>query len=181
MKARLEDYYKNELVEKLQKDLALKNIMQVPKILKIVVNVGVKEAVSDSKALNEAKSILEKIVGQLVIKTKAHKSIAGFKLREGMAIGIKATLRGKRMYIFLDKLINAALPSVRDFHGVSSKLDGNGNYNLGILDWMVFPEIDYDKVEKVLGMNITIHTSTSSDEQAFALLKNLGMPFKKKN
>lgn len=181
MKVRLEEYYKSELVEKLKKELDLANVMQVPRLVKVVVNIGVKEAVTDSKALNGAKDVLEKIVGQAAVKTKARKSIAGFKIREGMAIGVKATLRRRSMYVFLEKLINATLPAVRDFHGINLKFDGSGNYNLGLTDWMVFPEIDYDNVDRVSGLNVTIHTSADSDEHAYALLKGLGMPFKKEN
>jgi len=179
MEVRLEDYYKNSVRLTLLKDFKLKNIMAVPRLEKIVINVGIKEAVVDSKAVSEVQDVISKITGQSVVKTKARKSIAGFKIREGMIIGVKVTLRRKKMYHFLDKLINIVLPSVRDFHGIPTKFDGHGNYNLGIKDWMVFPEIDYDKVERICGLNVTIHTSTSSDEKASALLKNLGMPFQK--
>jgi len=179
MQVRLEDFYKNNLRPTIQKDFKLKNIMAVPRLEKIVLNIGIKNAVTDSKAVAEVQDVFNKISGQAAVKTKARKSIAGFKIREGMIIGMKVTLRRKKMYYFLDKLINMVLPSVRDFHGVTVKFDGHGNYNLGIKDWMVFPEIDYDKVERIYGLNVTIHTSASSDERAYALLKGFGMPFKK--
>ncbi len=178
MKSRLKEVYQNTIKKQLQENLQLQNIMQVPHIEKIVLNIGVKDAVSDSKVLQGIKDVFETIAGQVAVKTKARTSIASFKLREGMPIGIMVTLRGAKMYDFLDKLINLALPSVRDFNGVSTKLDGTGNYNLGIKDWMIFPELDYDKVDKSRGFNITIHTSTSKDKEAFALLKALDMPFR---
>jgi len=178
MKSRFEELYKTKISPELKKDLTLKNIMEVPRINKIVINTGVKEAAADSKVLQGVKEIIEGIAGQAAVKTKAHKSIASFKLREGSAIGIMVTLRGKRMYDFLDKLINLALPCVRDFQGVSIKFDGSGNYNLGIKDWMIFPEVDYDKVDKSRGLNITVHTSTRNDEHARALLKAFNMPFR---
>jgi large subunit ribosomal protein L5 len=179
MKSRLEDLYKEKIRPNLLKELNLKNIMQVPKVSKIVINIGVKDAVVDSKVLTGVKSILEKIAGQAVVTTRAKKSIAGFKLREGVAIGACVTLRKERMYNFLDKLINIALPSVRDFHGLNIKLDGHGNYNIGIRDWMVFPEVDYDKIDKIRGLNIAIQTTAKSDEHAYALLKGFDMPFKR--
>jgi len=178
MKTRLEQQYLDNRVQ-LQKDLGLSNIMQVPRISKIVINTGVKEAVGNSKTLTQVKDIIDKISGQYSVKTKARKSIAGFKLREGMAIGVSVTLRGRRMYNFLEKLINIALPCVRDFQGVPTKMDGAGNYNLGIRDWMVFPEVDYDMVERARGMNISIHTTADNDEHAKALLDTFNMPFKK--
>lgn len=180
MKSRLEEQYVNQLRPELKKELGLANIMQVPKLVKIVLNIGVKEAVADGKVLNIVKDLLEQIAGQNVVKTKARKSIAGFKLREGVAIGAMVTLRRSNMYHFLDKLVNIVLPAVRDFQGVSLKFDGHGNYNLGIKDWMVFPEIDYDKVDKSRGINITIQTSALNDEHALALLKKFNMPFKRK-
>ena len=180
MKARLEELYTTKYRPQLQKELKIDNVMRIPKITKIVLNIGVKDAVGDSKALNQAQELLTNIAGQFAVKTRARNSIAGFKLREGMAIGTKVTLRGVNMYDFLDKLINLALPCVRDFHGVSLKFDGSGNYNLGIKDWMIFPEIDYDKVDKSRGLNITVQTSTSSDDEARELLKCFGMPFKVK-
>jgi len=179
MEARLEKIYKEKIRPSLLKELNLSNIMQVPKISKVVINIGVKDAVSDSKALNVVKDVIEQIAGQAVVKTRAKKSIAGFKLREGMPIGVSVTLRKKKMYDFLDKFINVALPRVRDFHGLPTRLDNNGNFNVGIRDWMVFPEIDYDKVDKVRGLNVTIQTTAKSDDHARALLKGFNMPFKK--
>ena len=180
IKSRLEEQYKAQIRSDLLRELKLENVMQVPALSKIVINIGVKEAVADSKALNQVKEIVEKITGQVSVKTLAKNSIASFKLRKGMPIGIKVTLRKSRMYHFLDKLINVVFPAVRDFQGVATKLDGDGNYNLGIKDWMVFPEVDYDKVDKSRGLNITIHTTTKSDEHAYALLKKFNMPFQKK-
>ncbi len=179
MKSRLQDLYKNQLRAELQKELNLENVMQVPRVTKIVINVGAKDAVSDSKVLTEVKNVISQIAGQSAVRTIAKTSIASFKLREGMPIGIMVTLRGERMYHFLDKLISVVLPAVRDFQGVKTKLDGRGGYNLGIKDWLVFPEVDYDKVGKSRGLNVTIQTSTSSDAHAFALLKKFGMPFQK--
>ena len=178
MEVRLQDYYKNKIKPELIKSLKLKNVMEAPRLEKIVLNVGLKNT-GDGKAIGQIQDVVSKIAGQAAIRTKARKSVAGFKIRAGMDVGVKVTLRDKKMYTFLDKLVNATLPSVRDFRGISTKLDGQGNYNLGISDWMVFPELDYDKVEKVHGMNITIHTSTKSDERALALLKSFDMPFKK--
>ena len=180
MKSRLEEIYKTQLRPSLQQELGLKNVMQVPKVSKIVLNIGVKDAVADSKVMVQVKDLLGKIAGQAVAQTAAKKSIAGFKLRQGMPIGTMVTLRGATMNHFLDKLINIVLPAVRDFQGVSPKLDGNGNYNLGIKDWMVFPEIDYDKVDRSRGLNITIQTTAKSDAQALALLKKFNMPFQKR-
>jgi len=180
IKSRLEEQYKAQIRQDLLRELKLENVMQVPALSKIVLNIGVKEAVADSKALNQVKEIVEKITGQVAVKTLAKNSIASFKLRKGMPIGIKVTLRKARMYHFLDKLINVVFPTVRDFQGVGTKLDGDGNYNIGIKDWMVFPEVDYDKVDKSRGLNITIHTTTKSDEHAYALLKKFNMPFQKK-
>lgn len=179
MKSRLEEIYRKEICPSLKKELGFKNIMQVPKVSKIVINIGVKDALADSKILDKVKEIIEKISGQAAVITLAKKSIAGFKLREGQAIGVMVTLRKERMYNFLDKLVNLSLPRVRDFHGLTPKLDGQGNYNLGIKDWMIFPEIDYDKVDKVRGLNITIQTTAKKDEHAVALLKKFNMPFKK--
>lgn len=178
-KARLEEFYNKEVRSQLQKDLGLKNVMEVPKISKIVINVGVKDAVKDSKVLKEVVDVISKITGQLPIKTLAKKSIAGFKLREGMAIGVCVTLRRRMMYEFLDRLINVSLPEVRDFQGVSNKLDGRGNYNMGIKEWTIFPEIEYSVGDKVCGLNITIQTSAKNDKHAHELLKKFGMPFKK--
>lgn len=178
-KARLEELYTNEIRAKLQKELGLSNIMEVPKIAKIVLNIGVKEAVADSKSVQFVFDSLEKIAGQAPVKTLARKSIAGFKLREGMPIGVKVTLRRKKMYEFLDKLINLALPKVRDFQGVTTKFDRRGNYNLGIKEWTIFPEMDLEVGEKMHGMNITIQTTAANDVHGFELLKSFGMPFKK--
>jgi large subunit ribosomal protein L5 len=177
MKSRLEELYKTKIRSELQKELKLNNIMEVPVISKIVVNVGVKEAVNDSKAVAFVKDIVDQITGQASAKTLARKSIATFKLRQGVAIGVMVTLRRANMYHFLDKLINIVLPAVRDFQGVKTTFDGHGNYNLGLKDWMVFPEVDYDKVDRSRGMNITIQTTTSNDEHARLLLKKFNMPF----
>lgn len=179
-KARLEELYSTTIKPRLQNQLGIKNVMEVPKITKVVLNVGVKEAVGDSKAVQSVLEMLTKISGQLPVKTLAKKSIAGFKLREGMAIGAKVTLRGRRMYEFLDRLINLSLPKVRDFQGVPSKFDGRGNYNLGIKEWIIFPEVDYDIGSKVYGLNVTIHTTAGTDERGYALLENFGMPFRRK-
>jgi len=176
----LENQYKDKVCPALKEELQLPNIMQVPCIEKIVVNVGVKEATTDSKNLQIAENILQAITGQKPIRTQARKSIAGFKIREGMQIGAKVTLRSERMYVFLEKLIHLALPKVRDFHGVSPNFDGHGNYNLGVKEWNIFPEAEKAGAnEKSHGLNITIHTSARTDEQAYALLQALGMPFRK--
>ena len=180
IKSRLEEVYTTKIRPELQKELELSNIMEVPKLSKIVLNTGAKDAVADSKVIAHVKEILTKISGQAPVQTKAKKSIAGFKLREGMSIGVMVTLRGAVMYHFLDKFINVVLPAVRDFQGVSPRFDGSGNYNVGIKDWMVFPEVDYDKIDRSRGMNITIQTTADSDEKAFALLKKFNMPFQKK-
>jgi large subunit ribosomal protein L5 len=178
-KARLEEQYRKTIRSQLQKDLALKNEMQVPRLSKIVLNVGVKDAVADSKVLNVVSDTLAKIAGQAPVRTLAKKSIASFKIREGMPLGVMVTLRGKRMYEFLDRLITLALPKVKDFQGVTSKLDHQGNYNLGIKEWTIFPEAD-DVHGKVYGLNITICTTSDEDAHAHALLNAFGMPFKKK-
>jgi large subunit ribosomal protein L5 len=178
-KSRLAKQYNDEIRPALQTQLGLNNVMMVPKLLKIVLNVGLKEAVSDSKVVQETMSVLEKIAGQKCVKRLARKSIAGFKLRQGMPIGVMVTLRGDMMYEFLDRLISFALPKVRDFQGLPTKLDGRGGYNMGIKDWTIFPEIDFDLGKKAHGMNITIQTSSSNDEYAFALLQAFSVPFKK--
>lgn len=178
MKSRLKELYQTTIKKELQEKLNLKNVMEVPRLEKIVINTGVKEAIADSKVLQGVKDVIEVIAGQAAVRTKARKSIASFKLREGMPIGVMVTLRGNQMYDFLDKLVNLALPGVRDFNGVTTKLDGSGNYNMGIRDWMIFPEVDYDKVDRSRGFNITIHTSTSKDQEAFELLKAFKMPFR---
>ena len=178
-KSRLAIKYNDEIRSQLQQQLGLDNIMMVPKLLKIVLNVGVKEAVSDSKALTEAVDVLAKIAGQRSVKRLARKSIAGFKLREGMAIGAMVTLRGAMMYEFLDRFITLALPKVRDFQGLPTKLDGRGSYNVGIKDWTVFPEVDFDLGKKTHGMNITIQTSACKDAHGLALLQAFSIPFVK--
>jgi large subunit ribosomal protein L5 len=178
-KSRLAIKYNDEIRSQLQKQFEFDNVMMVPKLLKIVLNIGVKEAVSDSKALQESMDVLGKISGQRCVKRLARKSIAGFKLREGMAIGAMVTLRGDMMYQFLDRLVTLSLPKVRDFQGLSTKLDGRGNYNIGIKDWTIFPEIDFDLGKKSHGMNITIQTSARKDEHGLALLQAFDIPFKK--
>ena len=177
--ARLAEKYESEIRVKLKEKFSLKNIFEVPKLEKIVVNIGVGEAVSDSKANNKASQDLSLITGQKPAVTTAKKSIAGFKLRKGLNIGCKVTLRKKRMFEFLDRLIFIALPRVRDFKGLSKKsFDGNGNYSIGIKEQIIFPEIDYDKVDKIRGMDITITTTTSNQDHAYELLKSFNLPFK---
>lgn len=177
--ARLKEKYKSEVVPALKERFNYSNVMQVPKIEKVVVNVGVGEAVADPKALDGAIKDVETITGQKVIVTKAKKSIANFKLREAMSIGCKVTLRGQRMYEFLDRLVSVSLPRIRDFDGVSPKaFDGRGNYSLGIKEQLIFPEIDYDKVDKVRGLEVVIVTSAPTDEEAYELLKLMGVPFR---
>lgn len=178
--ARLKELYTNTIRPDLWKKLGFKNVMEVPKITKIVLNVGVKDAVTDSsKVIPAVMTVIDKISGQKSVRTLARKSIASFKLREGMPIGVMVTLRNENMYEFLDRLINLSLPKVRDFHGISPKFDGQGNYNLGIKGWDIFPELDYEASEKVRGLNITIHTTAQQDDHAFELLKSFGMPFRK--
>ncbi|SOC39118.1 50S ribosomal protein L5 [Ureibacillus acetophenoni] len=178
--SRLKEKYSKEVSPALMSKFNYKSIMQVPKVEKIVINMGVGDAVQNSKALDAAVEELTIITGQKPVVTKAKKSIAGFRLREGMPIGAKVTLRGDRMYDFLDKLIAIALPRVRDFRGVSKKaFDGRGNYTLGVKEQLIFPEIDYDKVSKVRGMDIVIVTTANSDEEARELLTQFGMPFQK--
>lgn len=180
MEARLYDKYVTEVVPALQQKFGYKNVNQIPKIDKIVINMGLGDCKDNPKALEAAVKELEVIAGQKAITTKAKKSIANFKLREGMNIGAKVTLRGERMYEFMDKLMNIALPRVRDFHGVSDKaFDGRGNYALGIREQLLFPEIDYDKVEKVRGMEMIFVTTAHSDEECKELLRLMGMPFTK--
>ena len=177
--ARLSDKYMNSIRPQLKDKFGLKNIFEVPKLEKIVVNIGVGEAVSDSKIINNAINDLTQITGQKPVVTKAKKSIAGFKLRKGLNIGCKVTLRKKRMYEFLDRLLFIALPRVRDFKGLSKKsFDGSGNYSIGIKEQIIFPEINYDKIDKVRGMDISIATSTSNEEHAYELLKSFNLPFK---
>lgn len=177
-KARLKKVYDESIRPALQQELGLKNYMEVPRMEKIVLNVGVKDAVADSRVLQSIADILGKIAGQRPVKTAVRKSIASFKIREGMPIGVMVTLRGERMYQFLDRLINLALPQVRDFQGVSVNLDGQGNYNLGIKDWAIFPEVSFDSAHKLYGMNITMVTTTKNDAHAFQLFKKFGMPFR---
>lgn len=180
MAARLKDRFLNEITPALMQKFNYTSVMQVPKVEKVVINMGVGDAVGNSKLLDAAVEDLQAISGQKPVVTRAKKSIAGFKLREGMPIGVKVTLRGERMYHFLDKLFNVALPRVRDFRGVSPKaFDGRGNYTLGIREQLIFPEIDYDKVEKVRGMDIVIVTTAKTDEESRELLAQLGMPFAK--
>lgn len=177
---RLKEMYLNEVVDGMTKKFGYKNVMEVPKLNKIVINMGVGEAKENSKLLDAAIKDLEIIAGQKVIVTKAKKSIANFKLREGMPIGCKVTLRGEKMYEFADRLINLALPRVRDFRGVNGNaFDGRGNYALGIKEQLIFPEIEYDKVDKVRGMDIIFVTTAKTDEEARELLTLFGMPFKK--
>ncbi|HAU85498.1 MAG TPA: 50S ribosomal protein L5 [Lachnospiraceae bacterium] len=178
--ARLKETYKSEIVESMTKKFGYKNVMEVPKLDKIVINMGVGEAKDNSKLLETAVKDLEIIAGQKVVLTRAKKSVANFKIREGMAIGCKVTLRGERMYEFADRLINLALPRVRDFRGVNpNAFDGRGNYSLGIKEQLIFPEIEYDKVDKVRGMDICFVTTAKTDEEARELLAQFGMPFKK--
>jgi len=179
MAARLKQHYTKSVIPALTKEFGYKNPMAVPKVQKISVNIGLGEATQNPKLMDGAVNELAQIAGQKPIVTKAKKSIAAFKLREGMSIGAMVTLRGGRMYEFLDRLMNVALPRVRDFRGVSTKsFDGRGNYTLGIKDQLIFPEIDYAKVEKTKGMNISITTTAKTDAEGLALLKNLGMPFR---
>jgi len=178
--ARLYTQYKKEIINKLTEEFKYENVMGVPKLKKIVINVGYGDAINDAKTLDVISDNIGIITGQKPVKTKAKKSISNFKLREGQEIGCKVTLRGKIMYEFLDRLINLALPRTRDFQGVPNKsFDGRGNYTMGIKEHTVFPEIDVDKASTIHGMDVTFVTSAETDEEAFALLKNFGMPFKK--
>jgi large subunit ribosomal protein L5 len=180
MAARLKDHYTNEVRKRIQSEFQIENPMAVPKIEKVVVNIGMGEAISNAKVMDVAVDDLATITGQKPVVTRAKKSIAAFKLREGVPIGTMVTLRGEKMYEFLDRLINVALPRVRDFRGVPTKsFDGRGNYTIGIRDHLIFPEIDPGKVDKSKGMNITIVTTAKTDEQARVLLRELGMPFGK--
>ena len=178
--SRLKDLYKSEIVDAMVKKFGYKNIMEVPKLDKIVINMGVGEAKDNSKVLETAVKELETITGQKVVTTKAKNSVANFKIREGMPIGCKVTLRGEKMYEFLDRLVNLALPRVRDFRGVNpNSFDGRGNYSLGIKEQLIFPEIEYDKVDKVRGMDIIFVTTAKTDEEGRELLRLFNMPFKK--
>lgn len=180
MASRMKEKYLKEVVPTLKKDFSYKNPMQVPGVHKVVVNIGMGEAIQNAKAMDAAVSDLSVITGQRPVITRAKRSVAAFKLREGMQIGCMVTLRGERMYHFLDKLMNVALPRIRDFQGVSSEaFDGRGNYTLGLREQLVFPEIDYDKVDKLRGMEISIVTTARTDEEGRQLLKLMGMPFKR--
>ncbi|MEW5724081.1 MAG: 50S ribosomal protein L5 [Thermodesulfobacteriota bacterium] len=177
--ARLKELYDNEIVARMTKEFSYKNVMQVPRIEKIVLNMGLGEAIQDVKIVEGAQAELTAIAGQKALVTRARRSIAAFKLREGMPIGAMVTLRRERMFHFLDKLVNLVLPRVRDFRGVSPKaFDGRGNYTLGLKEQIIFPEVDYDKVSKIKGMNVTIVTTAKTDEEARFLLAELGMPFR---
>ncbi len=180
MAARLSKIYREKIVSELQKSLGLSNVMQVPKITKITVNMGVGEAVADKKIMDNAVGDLTKITGQKPLVTRARKSVATFKVRDGLAIGCKVTLRGDRMYEFLDRLISIALPRVRDFRGVSARsFDGRGNYNFGVKEQIIFPEIAYDQIDAIRGMDITITTTAVDDKQGRALLEAFNFPFRK--
>lgn len=178
--SRLKEQYQNEIVDAMNKKFGYKNIMEVPKLDKVVINMGVGEAKDNAKLLDSAVADLERITGQKAVICKARKSVANFKLREGMSIGCKVTLRGEKMYEFADRLINLALPRVRDFRGVNpNAFDGRGNYALGIKEQLIFPEIEYDKIDKVRGMDIIFVTTAKTDEEARELLKQFNMPFTK--
>ena len=180
MASRMKEKYLKEVVPGLQKEFSYKNPMQVPRVHKVVVNIGMGEAIQNAKAMDAAVADLASITGQRPVITRAKRSVAAFKLREGMQIGCMVTLRGERMYYFLDKLMNVALPRIRDFQGISSEaFDGRGNYTLGLREQLVFPEIDYDKIDKVRGMEVSIVTTARTDEEGRRLLKLMGMPFKK--
>ncbi|NLY91002.1 MAG: 50S ribosomal protein L5 [Firmicutes bacterium] len=177
--SRLREKYKKEVVPGLQSRFGYKNVMQIPRLEKVVINMGVGEATQDAKVIDAAVKDLTQIAGQKPVVTKAKKSIANFKVRAGASVGCKVTLRGERMYEFLDKLFNLALPRIRDFRGVSPQsFDGRGNYNLGLREQLIFPEINYDAIDKIRGMDVTIVTTAQSDEEAYELLKLLGMPFR---
>jgi len=179
--SRLREFYKNEAVPALTRQFHYKNVMAVPRLVKINVNMGLGEAIANAKILDTATEELSAITGQRPVVTKAKKSIAAFKLRQGMPIGVTVTLRGDRMYEFFDRLVNAALPRVRDFRGIPSRsFDGRGNFTLGLRDQLIFPEVDYGKVDKARGMNITIVTTAETDDEAHALLQLMGMPFARK-
>ena len=178
--SRYKEMYKNEIVDAMTKKFGYKNVMEVPKLEKIVINMGVGEAKENAKVLDSAVKDLETITGQKVVLTRAKNSVANFKIREGMPIGCKTTLRGEKMYDFMDRLVNLALPRVRDFRGVSAdSFDGRGNYALGVKEQLIFPEIEYDKVEKVRGMDVILVTTAKTDEEARELLRLFGMPFAK--
>jgi large subunit ribosomal protein L5 len=175
---RLKERYQQDVLPALTREFGYPNVMQVPRLEKVVVNIGLGEALTNSRALDSASADVMQITGQKPVITRAKKSISNFKVRQGNAIGIKVTMRGNRMYEFLDRLLNAALPRIRDFQGVSANaFDGRGNYSLGIREQLIFPEIDYDKIDRIRGMQVTITTSAKDDEQAKRLLELLGMPF----
>ncbi|AGF49421.1 50S ribosomal protein L5 [Candidatus Kinetoplastidibacterium galati] len=177
--SRLQDLYKNTVIDSLKSKFGYKSVMEVPRLSKITLNMGVSEAVSDKKIVDHAASDLTKISGQKVVVTKTRKAIAGFKIRENYPIGCMVTLRGERMYEFLDRLVSVALPRVRDFRGVSGRaFDGHGNYNIGVKEQIIFPEVEYDKVDTLRGMNISITTTAKTDEEAKALLTAFGFPFR---
>ena len=177
--SRLKDLYKSEVVAKLQEEFGYKNIMEVPKVTKVTLNMGVGEGIGDKKQIEAAVADLEALAGQKVVVTKARKSVAGFKVREGWPIGVKVTLRAERMWEFLDRLVDIALPRVRDFRGLNGKsFDGRGNYSMGVKEQIIFPEIDYDKVDKVRGLDITVTTTAPTNEEGHALLKALNFPFR---
>ena len=176
---RLKKYYDKELVSALKKELELKNPMQTPRLTKIVLNMGLGEAVSNPKAIEAGKEAIETITGQKAVITKAKKSIATYKLRQGLPIGVMVTLRRDRMWEFLDRFVNIALPRVRDFRGILSKFDGQGNCSVGVKEHIIFPEINYDKVDKIRGLNVSLITTAKTDAQGKALLKQLGVPFRK--
>ena len=176
--SRLSEQYKNEIVDAMIKKFGYKNIMEVPKLDKVVINMGVGEAKENAKVLDSAVKDLETIAGQKVVLTRAKNSVANFKIREGMPIGCKVTLRGEKMYEFVDRLVNLALPRVRDFRGISANaFDGRGNYALGVKEQLIFPEIEYDKIDKIRGMDVVICTTAETDEEAKALLEQVGAPF----
>ncbi|MGK0498708.1 MAG: large subunit ribosomal protein L5 [Oceanicoccus sp.] len=177
--ANLREVYKNELAAKLKEELGLENVMQVPRLTKITLNMGVGEALGDKKVLEAAVSNMQQISGQKPVVTKARKSIAAFKVREGWPIGCKVTLRGDQMFQFLDRLISISIPRIRDFRGISPKsFDGRGNFAMGVTEQIIFPEIDYDKIDKIRGMDITITTTARTNDEGLALLKSFGFPFK---
>jgi large subunit ribosomal protein L5 len=181
MQARIHEHYKNEVVAKLTKDFSYSNVMMVPKLSKIVINTSIKEAIQNSKLIDSAAKELTLIAGQKAVVTRARKSIANFKLREGMPIGAKVTLRGRQMWEFFDRLTSVAMPRIRDFRGLNPNgFDGRGNYNMGILEQIIFPEINYDDIKRINGMNITFVTTSKTDDEAYALLKALGMPLQDK-
>ncbi|WP_414500614.1 MULTISPECIES: 50S ribosomal protein L5 [unclassified Zymobacter] len=178
--ANLKEQFKNEVVAKLTEQFGYANVMQMPKITKVTLNMGVGEATSDKKLIDFATADLEKLSGQKPVVTKARKSVAGFKVREGWPIGVKVTLRGERMWEFLDRLVNIAIPRIRDFRGLNPKsFDGRGNYSMGVREQIIFPEIEYDKIDRIRGLDITITTTANTDEEGRALLSALNFPFKK--